>query len=120
MNENITPLPWKIQGWSIVSAVAKEPRGRIQIQAPVASVTHVSERSEQNNANAEYIVTACNAYPTLTARVKELEELSQALLDHVSLPRMQGLSDKGTRLTWLDELHGPRERLRAALNKEPT
>lgn len=127
MNENITPLPWKNQGGNICSATACESRGRIEIPAPVASVICVAGRSEQNNANTAYIVEACNAYPALTARVKELEEENARLrkdFGKIFVSFLQddrdGVGEIFTGVYTLDFTTGEPVFADSALNKEPT
>lgn len=134
MNENITPLPWNLHryhvqnepivfehegitmtSWEAVIAKGDKVLGRFNMTSPTKwrgweTVGTVREAK----ANAEYVIEAVNAYPALTARVKELEE---------ALAR---IANRPSEMTWGED-HEVREAMQemeaiadAALNKEPT
>lgn len=85
MTDNHTPLPWAVDPddrpdmeWSFHIVQADDPNIRI------AFMCHPN-----GEANAAYIVQACNAYPVLKAenaalkeRVAELETLVECLIDN--------------------------------------
>jgi hypothetical protein len=81
-----TPLPWKQSAW-VTSGITDEHVycniGNTQRACSVSvhgrrfkdgKVTSVRLPELDANADATYLVAACNAYPHLTARVKQLEE----------------------------------------------
>lgn len=82
MSEKITPLPWTAHKGSLLYAQTEDGE-------PCVAVTRYDKQAfyalplsaDECAANAAYIVEACNAYPALTARVKELEDALAGLLD---------------------------------------
>lgn len=62
-----TPTPWKIdQSGSVIAG------GKTLV---VSGVSMVMGKSEQAEANARFIITACNSHASLLASNKELREL---------------------------------------------
>lgn len=111
MNENITPLPW----------CAEQTRVGTGLDVAIYNETGDLVAWAYTMATATTIVAAMNAYPALTARVKELEE---ALRETLAAMEMQEGRELG-------EFHIPQASAKAAwdesktigwaaLNKEPT
>ena len=128
MNENITPLPWKV-GFSDGSGEAY-----ITAEHDVTVVCGADDgwgvpQGVGTAADAAYIVTAVNAYPALTARVKELEEAlskvereCRAITSEMAWDASDGRpSEAYVRTRFSDAANSINAVFdRAALNKEPT
>lgn len=70
-----TEGPWRNYAGHINSASQKESRGRnTEINAPVADVTNVRDRENQNKANAELITYLVNHAAEIAALVNACEE----------------------------------------------
>lgn len=145
MNKNITPLPWsvtgadgsRIYGGNTFIASTWLPRKPNEERMEGESWLEMRERTRPERdaidselrANAAYIVEACNAYPALTARVKELEEENARLEAEVTALEFPLESPNGTRYCracgnsakWghEDDCQIVQD-INAALNKEPT
>ena len=117
-NENITPLPWEDIECEFFLAIKSE-----------------SEWDEALSGDKEYILKACNAYPALTARVKELEEALEIERMRVAACGAVAMANTPEAAKKVRDMHPDywsasvqdvanavdREmELRAALNKEPT
>lgn len=74
------PLPWRVVARSNVRAQALTPaivgkRSYGTREWPIAIVSAISER--ETDANAAYIVHACNAYPQLVEALRQVLHLAE-------------------------------------------
>jgi hypothetical protein len=81
------PLPWHIG-----------PHYRFDVESAHGRVASgCPEFSPQSEANAEYIVTACNAYPDLLAALKScVDECERLCVGNVDLMRAAIAKAEGT------------------------
>jgi hypothetical protein len=73
-----TPLPWYANGFNIKSGLATGRGNRIIIVT--AKDLGLFGTAAERDANAAYIVTACNAYPGLVAALEAVTDSLEAEL----------------------------------------
>lgn len=76
-----TPRPWKITD--------KGSHLYVTDANPNREIARIGRVPRQNDANAAYIVAACNALPKLIERVRELEQKIAAYNDPIIFPRLR-------------------------------
>ncbi len=95
MNKH-TPLPWKIR---------KESDGVIAIWATDGrEYPYLGELRLENEANAEYIATACNAYPELIEALAELVKMHNEGTDKAKNPHIYSTVQRTRNLWYRAEL----------------
>lgn len=103
--KTITPLPWKVTKWT----GADWPERRWSITDSNGFAVAITPRyaNEQTEIDFEHLVSIANAYPALTARVKELEEIRDYYMQsaekaskgrHWAEIRVKELEEENTRL----------------------
>ena len=85
-NKPATPLPWESPGWDgDARIICASPKGKRRTLAHVYDQTDIGISAD---ANAAYIVAACNAYPELVAENARLREALEGVCkyDHATQP----------------------------------
>lgn len=82
---SISPLPWFAKAEGRMHEIESKEHGRVCL---------ITETSIIDEANAQYIVHACNTIPKLEALNAELVSACQLLLDQCSIGGIEYLEEK--------------------------
>jgi hypothetical protein len=78
-----TPTPWRVIEESDYAAPMAKCEFAIEAADEMTIAVLVADQVPAHEANAAFIVKACNAHDKLEARIKELEVENQELRKHV-------------------------------------